>query len=121
MISQIEKLDKLVNELWEKINQEAIEYRKNILIPFCDEYKLAYGQGMGRFFFYDKEWNDSSYVYGVNCGPEFDEFLHLGNSSKLMKNSRFVSRLRKIIVVLNYEIDNIQCFGYCIEDYISYL
>jgi hypothetical protein len=121
MISQIEKLDKLVNELWERVNQEAVEYRKNILIPFCDNYKLAYGQSMGRFFIYDKEWKDSPYVYGLNCSPEFDAFLHLGNSSKLMKNSRFVSQLREIIAVLNYEITEVQCFGYVIEEYVGYL
>ncbi len=114
---QIEKLDKLVDELREKINQEAVEYRKSIIIPFCNDYKLAYGQGMGRFFFYDKEWHNATYVLGINCGPEFDEFLNLGKSSRLLKSSQFVSRLREIIAILNHEITYNEYFGFCICDY----
>lgn len=117
MIPQIENLDKLVEQLWEKVEQEAIEYRQKILVPFCDKYRLNCGQGMGRFFFYDKEWYDSPYIYGLNCGSEFDTFLNLGKSSRPMKNSNFVSELREIIAVLDHEIIGDQYFGFCIQDY----
>ena len=118
MHQQIANLEKIVGDFWDRISQEGEKYRKEILIPFCDKYKLAFSQGMGTFFIYDKKWKNTEYT----CAELYTGFadLHLNTNSKLMKNPEFVSELKQIINILNHEITYNQLFGYYVNDYSSF-